>query len=59
MEKYSEINDVKYKIGPIRLSSVYGKVNVQMGEIHGERQRFRMPVISELIGVKMAEEMGL
>ncbi|MBN3978560.1 hypothetical protein [Serratia marcescens] len=48
-EKSKEVVDIKYTVGPIWLSTVYGEVELPAGKCPGQRQRTRMSVFCEYI----------
>lgn len=43
-DEYMAAKDVRYVLGPLRLSTVTGTVDLPCGRYPGERQRTRMPV---------------
>lgn len=43
-EDWSEVSHIEYTIGDIRLSTVYGQVQLGIGEYPGQKERARMPV---------------
>ena len=44
-----KVKDIKYKIGKIRLSTVFGMVNLRCGRYPGQVERVRIPVVCEYI----------
>lgn len=38
---------MRYRVGPVRIATVFGTVNLPCGRFPGERQRVTIPVITE------------
>lgn len=48
-KNWDKVTGIKYTVGPIRHSTVYGRVDLPVGKFHGQKDRVRMPVLCSYV----------